>query len=65
MKWTEQPFSIDAAYERQLIEKMNVFRSESKTKKAVHLTLVSANGLIHNAHSGILLNEISGDDLFC
>lgn len=33
MKCTDQPFSIDASYERQLLEKSAVFRSESKTKK--------------------------------
>ena len=64
MKCTDQPFVIDASYERQLLEKVSVFRAESKTKKAVHLTMVSASGLTHNAHSGIILNEITGDDLF-
>lgn len=49
---------------KQLLEKAAVFRAESKTKKAVHLTMVSASGLLHNAHSGIILNEITGDDLF-
>lgn len=64
MKWTDQPFSIDIPYERQLLEKLAVFRAESKTKKAVHLTMVSASGLVHNAHAGIILNEVTGDDLF-
>ena len=64
MKCTDEPFVIDASYEKQLLEKVSVFRAESKTKKAVHLTMVSANGLLHNAHSGIILNEITGDDLF-
>lgn len=45
-------------------EKSAVFRTESKTKKAVHLMMVSASGLVHNAHAGIILNEITGDDLF-
>ena len=64
MKCTDQPFAIDASCEKQLLEKVSVFRTESKTKKAVHLTMVSASGLVHNAHSGIILNEITGDDLF-
>lgn len=64
MKCTDQPFTIDASYEKQLLEKAAVFRVESKTKKAVHLTMVSDSGLVHNAHSGIILDEISGDELF-
>ena len=64
MKCTDQPFIIDASYERQMLEKLAVFRAESKTKKAVHLTMISASGLFHNAHAGIILNEITGDDLF-
>ena len=64
MKYTDQPFSIDASYERQLLEKSAVFRAKSGTKKAVHLTMISASGLLHNAHAGIILNEITGDDLF-
>ena len=47
-----------------MLEKSAVFRTESKTKKAVHLMMVSASGLVHNAHAGIILNEITGDDLF-
>ncbi len=64
MKCTDQPFAIDASYEQQLLEKVNVFRTESKTKKAVHLTMVASAGLVHNAHSGSVINEITGDDLF-
>ena len=26
--------------------------------------MVSASGLVHNAHAGIILNEITGDNLF-
>ena len=55
---------IDAVYERQLLEKINTFREESKTKKAVHLTMITSNGLAHNAYSGNVINEVTGDDLF-
>ena len=64
MKCTDQPFAIDAAYQRQLLEKVTVFRTESKTRKAVHLTMVTSAGLSHNAHANMVMNEITGDDLF-
>ena len=64
IKYTLLPFEIDSKYELELKNKLAVFMSETKCNKALHLTMVSANGLKHNAHSGIVQNEISGEDLF-
>ncbi len=64
MKYTLLPFEIDSTYEMKLRNKLAVFISEASCNKALHLTMISANGLKHNAHSDIVQNEISGDDLF-
>ena len=64
MKFSDQAFAIDAAYEKQLQNKTEVFRAESRTKKAIHLTMVTSSGLAHNAYSGSVINEITGNDLF-
>lgn len=64
IKYTLLPFEIDSKYELELKNKLAVFMSETNCNKALHLTMVSANGLKHNAHSGIVQNEISGEDLF-
>ena len=64
MKCSDQPYEIDGTYEELLQRKINVFRTESKTRKAVHLTLVASNGILHNEHSGIVINEVTGEDLF-
>ena len=64
MKFTTDPFEIDATYVSDLNRKMEAFRIESKTKKALHLTLVSASGLAQNKYSGMIINTISGDELF-
>ena len=64
MKYTVGEFSIDASYERNLMNKLMVFQQETGTDKSLHLTLVSANGLKANAHSGIVQNVITGDDMF-
>ena len=37
---------------------------EPKTKKAVHLTIVTAYGLKPNEYTGIVQNEVVMDDLF-
>ncbi len=64
IKFGNEGYRIDAEYEKQLINKLDVFRKETKVKKALHLTMITANGLIHNAHSGCVINEISDNDLF-
>ena len=40
------------------------FLSETRTKNAVHLTLVSANGLKHNANAFDVQSVVTLDDLF-
>mgnify|MGYP004682354145 CR=1 FL=1 len=64
IKYTVIPFEIDSKYEMELRNKLAVFISETSRNKALHLTMISANGLKHNTHSDIVQNEISGDDLF-
>ena len=64
IKYVEGEFRIDAPYEKQLQNKITAFRQETKTAKAVHLTMITVGGLSHNAHSGIVINEITGDELF-
>lgn len=63
-KYTMAPFVIDASYEVTLRNKMDTFIKETSCKKAIHLTLLSANGLAHNDYAGIVQNEIAGDELF-
>ena len=64
MKFTEAEYSIDAEEEKNLRNKREAFLTETKTKKSLHLTIVSANGLQVNSHSGIIQNVITADDLF-
>ena len=64
MKCSNEVFVIDAQYEKQLSNKISVFQAETKTNKAIHLTMVTSNGLAYNEHAGNVINVISGDDLF-
>lgn len=63
-KFTKEPFEIDAAYEKNLQNKINTFIKETVNKKAIHLTLISANGIVKNAYAEIVQNDINGEDLF-
>ena len=44
-KYTDVAFSISAEYERRLLKKMDVYRAETKTKKALKLVMICAEGL--------------------
>ena len=41
-----------------------LFRSVTKTRKTLHLTMVTTYGLKNNAYSGMIQNEMVLDDLF-
>lgn len=64
MKYTDKEFVIDSDYYDELLNKVDVFRSEVKPEKAVHIILVTVNGLKRNGHSDIVQNTVTGDDLF-
>ncbi len=64
MKFSPDKFVIDAKMEESLMRKLAVFSSVSRTRKAVHLTMVTPFGLLANAHSGRVQSEVTLDDLF-
>ncbi len=64
MKYSLSEYIIDAEYEQKLRNKKSAFINTTNTRKAVHLTMVTTFGIKANAHSGIVQNEITLDDLF-
>ncbi|MDX2248381.1 MAG: ATP-binding protein [Bacteroidia bacterium] len=65
MKFSINSFTIDKNYALELRNKMEVFRTETKTRKALFLTLITTFGLKHNSHSlGLVQNELTLEDLF-
>lgn len=64
MKFSSDVFAIDARTEKALLRKLAVFAGVTRTRKAVHLTMVTSFGLLRNAHSGRVQSEVTLDDLF-
>ena len=64
MKYSIAEFSIDKNYSQTLRNKVGAFRNETKTKKAIHLTMVTTFGIKPNEYAGIVQNEVVIDDLF-
>ncbi|HMQ47323.1 MAG TPA: ATP-binding protein [Saprospiraceae bacterium] len=65
MKFSISPFSISKAYADELMHKIGVFREETKTHKALHLTMITSKGLNKNSWSGALVqNDLDAAVLF-
>jgi uncharacterized protein len=65
IKFYEDAFMIDKKYATVLENKKRVFKAQTKTKKHLFTTLITANGFEHNAHSlGLVDHTISLEQLF-
>lgn len=64
MKYSLEKFAIDAGYEEELLHKIESFREETRTGKALHLTMVTFSGLKQTSHKNEVVNELTGEDLF-
>jgi len=63
IKFWNTKFNITKKYHEELLNKMQVFADETKTKKAIHLVMVTTYGLVQNEYSSIAQKEITMDDL--
>jgi hypothetical protein len=64
IKYTNKPFEMSSSYEQQLIRKRDVFKEKTKTKQALKITMISANGLSGTAYTSYISDTITLDDLF-
>ena len=65
MKFSINPFEIDKQYAEELRTKIGVFKTATKTQKAIFLTLITTFGLHPNSHaSGLEQNDLTMDVLF-
>jgi hypothetical protein len=46
------------------MQKREIFREETATKKALHITLVTSNGLAPDSYLGMIQSQVLLDDLF-
>jgi AAA+ ATPase superfamily predicted ATPase len=65
MKFSINNFTIDKKYADELRNKIGIFRDETKTRKAIFLTMITTFGLNRNDHSTSLVqNDLTMDVLF-
>ena len=64
MKYTDSEYEVSKDEYEKLMNRISAFQKETKCDKAIHLTLVSANGLKPGKYSSAFQNVISGEELF-
>ena len=64
MKFSVEPFEITPEYLKHIVERRELFRKTTSTRKALHLTFVTTYGLVKNAQYGMIQSEVTMDDLF-
>jgi AAA+ ATPase superfamily predicted ATPase len=64
MKYTNKEYVIDEKYDLELRNKAGAFSRETKTKKAVHITMVTTYGVRQNKYSSVLQSEVRMENLF-
>ena len=64
MKYSASAFEINADYAKNLINKVDCFRHEVSTDSAVHITIISAEGIAQNRYAGMVQQVITAEDLF-
>jgi AAA+ ATPase superfamily predicted ATPase len=64
IKYANDEFVIDKKYAEVLRNKQDVFVRETKTRKAVHLSFITAYGVKRNEYYGCVQSEVKMEDLF-
>ena len=64
IKYSSNPYEIDKAYDMELKNKVDVFRTSTKTQMTIIVTLITTYGVKKNMYSNYIGKEICMDDLF-
>jgi len=64
MKYVQEEYVIDKKQDENLRNKRAAFKRETKTRKALHLTMITTYGVKHNEYWGNIQSEVMMDDLF-
>ncbi len=64
MKFSREEYDITPSYLNKMVNRMGAFRSSTKTKKALYMTMVTVNGVKRNAQWSEIQNEVTADQLF-
>ena len=64
MKYSSFEYEITPKYNRELRERVSTFRNVTKTRNALHLTMITPWGVKMNANSGVVAQNVTLEQLF-
>jgi len=65
IKFSTDQFVIDKKYAEEFEKKINVFKTQTKTKKSIFPTMITTYGVVKNSHySSLIQAEVLMKDLF-
>lgn len=64
MKYASDTYTITASYEEQLRNRASLLQRTTNTKKALQHIFITTYGIMQNANSHIVQNEVTLEDLF-
>jgi len=64
IKYSDKEFTINKSYSANLRNKKATFAEETKSRKAIHLTMITAFGVARNEYWNDIQSEITMKDLF-
>ncbi|MEO6632994.1 MAG: ATP-binding protein, partial [Mucilaginibacter sp.] len=65
IKFASDAFEVTKSYAKELDSKLKIFQAQTKTKKALFITMVTTYGIKNqNSYPGLIQNEIAMDVLF-
>ena len=63
-KYTDTAFAVSQEYEKSLLNKIETYRKETKTDKALKLVIISAEDIVGKANTEHITRVLTLDDLF-
>ena len=64
IKYWREPFRLTQKYINELQNKIEVFRRENNVTQAIHLVMITSNGLANPAFSSVVQREVKAENLF-
>ena len=64
IKFTDAALEVDKAEYEKLMNRLSAFQQETCPGKAIHMTLITANGIAKGKYNSVFQNVITGEQLF-
>ena len=63
-KYSKADYHVNAEFDRDMKRKISDYLIDSRTKHAIHATLITNYGVVENEYTGELQSIITGEELF-